>query len=470
VGFAGLVFAVSLLVRLSAIHIFAADADGLATAHHEHASIAKSLAQGQGFRFNFFGPLSDPVLTSVEAPLVPGLLAACYLIFGIESRAAFGAMLHIQAVASALTVLGLYRLTFHLTRNPTRARWVALLATLYPPLVMACLHIQALVWNLGWLTLLVLSASHWLVGNRARGAIGLAVGAIGGIHTDPILGAVFAGLAALSAISECKRPPQTSQSADRSLVVRLAPLAAGVVAVLVGITPWTIRNYQVHGRLVFIKSSFWYVLWQGNNAVSVGTDKLPVDISDSRLFARSLNPFAAHQAAFQTRERSTSVNVVLSDRFIAELQAIPDEISRMDRFRLLALHELCDHPLRYLSQCGRRFWFWLWFDPTNPRSYVPAYRIGYVALLLCAVLGVWQMRREAARFGPLLVTAAVLTVVHVLIITSARFRIPLEMLLLVPAGSLAGRLAVVIRWRWRRVARRASAARSAKPVFPIFPG
>ena len=45
-----------------------------------------------------------------------------------------------------------------------------------------------------------------------------------------------------------------------------------MIIIAIGIiTPWTIRNYIVHDRLIFIKSSFGYEFWIGNNPHATGT-------------------------------------------------------------------------------------------------------------------------------------------------------------------------------------------------------
>src|SRR5690606_32135272 len=99
------VVAVSLVLRLSAMIALQAHHRGTETAHHEHRSIAANLVAGKGFRFNFFGHLDNPVPTSQQAPLVPGVLAGAYLLFGVETPTAFAAVLGLQILISSITVL-----------------------------------------------------------------------------------------------------------------------------------------------------------------------------------------------------------------------------------------------------------------------------------------------------------------------------------------------------------------------------
>jgi len=98
--------------------------------------------------------------------------------------------------------------------------------------------------------------------------------------------------------------------------------------------------------------------------------------------------------------------------------------------------DLSENPRNYLRMCGVRLGQMLWFDPTNPRAYVLSYRLSYLTLLVLATVGVglsMTLRRPSYWQMPLLAGLGIL-VFHVLTITSARFRLPIEALLLLPAG------------------------------------
>lgn len=429
-----LVFLVALAMRLAAFWLLESGRHALESAHHEHASIARSLASGEGFRFNFFGPVDRPCLTSIEAPLVPGLLALGYLVFGVETPAAGRALVLAQIFVSALTVSGIWVLAWRITRSRGGAWGAGLIAALYPPLIVSPLHIQALVWNLAWLVLLVLSAAWARDGQTRRGAIAFVIGGVGGLYTDPILAAVAVPLMVFH-----------RGTSGISLVGRLRPVALAL-AVGVGIAPWLLRNHAVHGRLVFVKDSFWFVLWQGNHSASAGTDKLPPAPDDAAKLSASLDPRAAHRHAVWARRKAVGVNQVLGADFLAELSALPTEIERMDRFRDLALDATLGNPLGYLRQCARRLSYWIGFDPTNPRSYLWHYRAAYISLAALGLAGFASRSVGKERWLPIWVALAGLTVVHVLVITSARFRIPAELLLIVPAGVSIGSCASLA-WR-----------------------
>lgn len=407
--------------RLTGLERFAA-----ATAHHEHADIARNLASGRGFSFNFFGDIKkDPLPTSQQAPLVPSLLAGAYLMLGIETSAALGAMLALQIAVSSWTCVLLARFAAGAAGRRDVGVLAGLLAALYPPLVLAPLHVQALVWNLFWLALMLAGAQDLRAGRLRLGAISLAAGGIGGLLTDPILAAPLGLLLSLLAAERF--------ASSGRLGLKL-PVAIGL-AVLVGLAPWLARNVAVHGRFAFVKNSFWYVFWQGNTLLSAGTDKLPFDEANLALPASSVADAAA--ALQEARGRCRSVNDHLSVAELHELEALPTESARMDWFGRRIRAELAAAPSHYLAMCGKRWSAWWGFDPTNPKSLLPSYRAAYLSLAALAALGLFLVSWHGLL--PALLVAGGLTAVHVLVITSARFRIPLEMLMLIPAAATLAR-------------------------------
>jgi hypothetical protein len=407
------IVAFALAARLSAAAVVSPSAESLlASAHHEHASIAKNLAEGRGFRFNFFGDIHHPDLTSQQAPFVPSLIAGAYLLFGVESTAALWFVAALQIFAGALTCIALGDAVFHWTTNRRAAVLTAVMASAYPPLIASTLHLQALPWNLFWIALILCGSAR--IHTRSPHGIGImAIGGAGGLLTDPILVVVLATLAVGLIL--------------RHGIYGFKTSTAVALIVAVAIAPWIVRNYQVHGRFEFVKNSMPYVFWQGNTLLSAGTDKLLVDESQSmEVAAASIrNSMAASESA---RRRSRSINdVALSENDLRELSALPNEAARMDWFGRRIRAELAADPLHYFKMCGARLVHWAWFDATNPKSNVLGYRISYLTLAAWALLGL----AFAARWmTPLLAVATVLSLFHILVITSARFRVCLELLMI----------------------------------------
>jgi hypothetical protein len=417
-------FAAAWGVRVAALIVLDSPGRGMDTSHHEHATIARHLALGEGFRFNFFGWTEQPVLTSQQAPLVPGLLAAFYLLFGVESYASFLAMLLLQSSVSAATVVGVAAVVDKVGGTRRAILLAAVAATFYPAMIASALHIQALVWNLAWLTLMLWGTLNWRTGDAVVGGAALTAGGALGMLTDPILGAVLAAMTLLLAWE------------SRGSRKRLAAIGCMAAIVTAALAPWTIRNAMVHGRFILVKDSFFYVFWQGNNHQSQGTDKLLLGGSLAQQVAGQFNPWTAVEAAGEVRKQCLSVDATLPESVLAELVAMPCEIDRMDRFRQMAFAELTADPWHYVEMCARRLRYWLLFDETNPRSFVLGYRATYLLLAGLGWLGLWQSRRQAKEWAPVYASMAALTAVHVLIITSARFRVPME-LLLIPSAAVA---------------------------------
>lgn len=418
------VLAVALGVRIAFLQYLGSGAI-LETAHHEHATIAKSLAIGKGFCFNFFGRLEQPLPTGQQAPFVPALLAGSYLVFGVETRASLLAVVALQVLAGAATAAALGNAAARFSHSPPIGLTVGLAAACYPPLAIAVLHVQALPWNLLWLATLLDASARLHCNDGQRGAwTCLVLVAVAGILTDPIFASVVTAVLAAQIYR--------SRRAVRSANARSAAVAVLAIAAL--LSPWLIRNYLVLGRFAFIKSSFWYVFWQGNNRRSFGTDKLPPEPADSAEVQRAADPKAAWQRAIELRRRSRSVDSTLSTEQLRHLTALSSEMERMDQFRTWIFAELRDKPIHYLAMCGKRLRKWVWFDETNPRSLVWPYVTSYLCLLALAMPALPTVWRRRWDWAPVIAAALALSAVHIAIIVSARFRVPIEMLLLMPAG------------------------------------
>lgn len=407
------IFAVGLLARMASIVALSPSSENLlASAHHEHASIAKNLAEGRGFRFNFFGDIDHPDLTSQQAPFLPGILAAAYTFFGIESSSALWLIVALQITAGAIACVALADAVSNSSVNVRLGVIAGLVAAIYPPFVVASLHIQALPWNLLWIALM-LSGTARVSKLAPFGVVLLFIGGVGGIYTDPILAIVLTSLLAWLLTQ------------TKLATVRTCATTAALIGV--AIAPWIVRNYVVHGRFEFIKNSFPYVFWQGNTLLSAGTDKLLVD--DLELSPlRGVGVSAAASNAESARRRSRSVNeIALTIDDLHQLAALPNEARRMDWFGRRIRAELTANPMHYPRMCLKRLEQWLWFDDTNPKSFVGAYRLSYITLLAGTVIGL--IASTARRRSPFVWAAFALSFVHVLVITSARFRVCFELLM-----------------------------------------
>ena len=103
--------------------------------------------------------------------------------------------------------------------------------------------------------------------------------------------------------------------------------------------------------------------------------------------------------------------------------------------------------LHYTRISLRRLGMLVWFDDTNPRSFVLPYRLPYLLLALLALVGLALMVRSRplpAGFVYWFVSLGSLFLVHSLIITSARFRLPMEALYVLPAALALSRMSALL--------------------------
>jgi hypothetical protein len=425
---------------------------------YEHGEIAENLLAGRGFSVTFLGT-NGP--TSQQAPFYPALLAALYRAFGVGSPNSLMAMQVLQAVAGTLLVLCVVWLGWSLLPDwPTLGSTAGWIAALYPSHVYMVTHFQVAVWAALVLTALLAWVS-W-PGGRHTWSKALAAGLLAGclLLVDPILAIALPLVAYLF------------WRRDRDMVVadgwlnglwawsgRIGRLSLIAFAALLAIAPWLYRNYQVHGENVFIKSTFGYAFWQGNNPASWGTDKIPKR-SDELLRQTHDGTLAGqHRAMWDARHETLYIDdVLLKPRGYREFAGLTEP----QRSRLLgeqAWNFIQREPVHYLGLCLRRLRYFLLFDETNPKARNRVYRTATVAWLVSASIGLLVLQSRWHTVWPLVAIFAAVMLFHALTITSARFRIPIEPLSFVwaatPYALLFGRTRDVLR-AWLKARRDAA--------------
>jgi hypothetical protein len=218
------------------------------------------------------------------------------------------------------------------------------------------------------------------------------------------------------------------------------------VALLV-ISPWLVRNYRIHGEFVAIKSTFGYAFWQGNCALSEGTDKVrrPSVEPILRRGAAATSLSGLNRALWDARHEAGYLDDIALTK--ADKRWL-GTFSEPERSRILfrrALADLSVDPWRYPRLCLRRLRYFVLFDETNPKSRVRLYRVSHLGLTVFAFAGLLLAGPELrGRLMPTVATAAAIAVFHTLTIVSARFHIPIEPLMTIwGAAGLA-------RWEGRR--------------------
>lgn len=389
----------------------------------EHGEIAANLLKGRGFSVMFLGA-DGP--TSQQAPIYPAFVAVFYAIGGIESPRSLLMLQLTQAAIGGLMALGVMRLVREVAPSQTRMAIVAgLISALHPTLIYSATHVQVAVIATTLLTwTLALAYKAGRTGSRIDAAsCGMTLGLLA--LTDPILALAAPAVVWAVAMGRGWR------AAPR--LVALAAVVAGLI-----IAPWIARNAKVHGEFVFIKSSFGYAFWQGNCALSEGTDKVVRRSVETALNSSEGGLKGLNEALWKARHEAGYLDDIALTR--ADYATL-SKLSEPARSRLLfarAMDDIRHDPWRYPRLCLRRLRYFILFDETNPKTRSLAYRVPHVLLTLGAMIGLVVMPRTVRRrLGPTFLTAALIAAFHAATIVSARFHVPIEPLMAIWAAGLA---------------------------------
>lgn len=426
-----LLVVVALALRIGVV--FALRTEHAAPVSYEHGEIAKNLLQGRGFSVELLGGQGP---TSQQSPFYPILMTVAYALFGLESNAAVLAIQLLQCVAGAGLVLAVVWLAWSLLPDRPRVGWVAGVgAALYPTHLYMVTHFQVAIWAALVLTVLV----AWVAASRGKQSWRHA--AVGGLLSGLLL--LIEPILAL-ALPICAIFFWTGESRRFSLAAlgRVATMAG--IATLV-IAPWTIRNCMVHGEFVFIKSSFGYAFWQGNNPISHGTDKIPKPSAETLRNDHDGTLAGMDRALWEARHETLYIDrVALTAEDYKKLGAM-SEPARCRELGRRAWAFIANEPASYAKLCWNRFRYFLLFDETNPKAANWLYRFSTVAWLVMAFVGALVCLRRWRQLWSIWAIFVVVTLFHTLVITSVRFRIPIEPLSFVWAATSLGRWVM-----WRR--------------------
>ncbi|MGC3966716.1 MAG: hypothetical protein QM775_04905 [Pirellulales bacterium] len=399
---------------------------------YEHGAIAENLLAGRGFSVWYLGTEGP---TSQQAPWVPFVLAGSYALFGVGSAAAIFAYQLLQCAAGAALVAGVLQLTRNLFPDRPGMAWAAAwCAALFPPHIYMATHVQASPWAaLGVVAVLALVCNPTAAVTWRRAAT---AGLLGGwlLLVDPITALVLPPALLQMFITARRQQRRTARTlTPRPSLVALQRRVFATCAVfplftLLVVAPWLVRNYRVHGEFVFVKSSFGYALWQGNNGLSWGTDKVPKPSVAEMLADHDGSPASQNRALWEARHETLYIDdVLLKPDGYREFQGL----SEPERSRLLGRRAkgwIEAHPIAYMKLCGQRLRYFLLWDETNPKAAHPLYRLSSVAWLTLSFIGLAAVRRHWPVLWPTAAAFAGIMLFHVFTITSARFRIPVESL------------------------------------------
>ena len=367
----------------------------------ENGGIALNLYEGRGFSASFSLP-NEP--TTWQAPGYPYLLYFFWKAMG-QGTATYVAISVMQCLFLASMVWPMAAISARwFPRVPV---WVVQLLTVVAPLYLwygTRFHHTAIVMALHpWLLQAWLSWAGRGVGKSVWVGILTALAAL----FQPILLGVFGvvGFVRLVFAGLGRRWKE---------FIHLA--LAGVVVVL-GLLPWTIRNYQTQGRLVLIKGSLGKELWMGNNPNATGTGYA---IGGDEEITNKFPPRAF------------------------ELRGKVREIELMDAMKKEAIEWIRENPGEFFHLTAKKiWWFWTLAPKDRVRSTGAAealvfrgiYTFYWTVLVILTVGGLMLYRISFEQAGILVLFICFYSVIYGLThVGQARFRGEIEYIFL-PAAA-----------------------------------
>lgn len=389
----------------------------------EAGSIAAAIAQGRGFSSPLRMVQTGP--TAWFTPIYPYLLAGVFKAFGVYSYSSNLVIRCLDNAFSACTCWPIYSIGEQAfgKRVGKAAAWI------WVVLPTSLLYSTIWVWDTALSTLifaLIVTATLKLRGSaRLSSWIGYgALWSLGVMVNATILSALPA--LALWAIWPLRR----------QLVPATKLLAASSLIFIVGITPWTIRNYVVFHKFIPFRSNFGLELWLGNNPA--------VPDSWSPWLHPNDDPSEGAKYARMT------------------------EIPYMQEKQNEALQFMRTHPADTMRFIFRRFtdnWIDLWDSPADIWSRVSLTDrlsiFGKCLFPLLSLLGVLLAYRE--RNEPALPFALVMLcfpVIFYITHTSSRYRHPMDPIMLVLAVYALGCAVTALAKRFAGVEERIPVSRT----------
>jgi len=357
--------------------------------------LGQTIARGEPFAFG------DPPRQIFRTPGYPLLLAGGMFLLG-EDFTVTGARA-LGAVLGALTVLGVYALGLKLF-DRTTGRVAAALATIYPGAISMSVFVlsEALFCPL-MIAQLLASTLAWQCA-RLRASLGYGVLA-GGLAGAATLARpswlLFTPLAAIATLFWMQKP-----LAERGMLA-----VALMVGMIVAMAPWWIRNARVSGHFVPTTLQVGASLYDAWSPQADGSSNMrPVD-----------EFIAAHEAQLPAdpMEREYQLDRDLKTAAVDWAKANPAEAARLAVVKLARLWNI-------------------WPNESEFRSWPLRLAVlgSYVPVMALALVGAGRFTRRGWPWMLCWLPAAYITLLHMVFVSSIRYREPVMLSLLPLAAAL----------------------------------
>jgi 4-amino-4-deoxy-L-arabinose transferase-like glycosyltransferase len=354
---------VALAIRVAVTHFLYSEwMEPFVLEHWAFGRIGRSLALGHGFG----NPLADSGPSALLPPVYPYILAAIFKVFGVYTKASIIAALVLNGVFSAATCVPVFFLAKK-SFGDRVAKWAGWGWALSP---YGIYYGADWAWSTCLVTLLLCCLFLWLLELEDSGSIlqWAGFGMLSGFSalTEPSVLSVLPLLGAWT----CYRRYRLGRR-------WIVPATVAVLAVLIVVAPWGVRNYRIFHKVIPVRSGLGLELYIGNNGYSTSWVN------------RDLHP--NHNAAEQ-----------------AEYERV-GEIAYMEHKRIQAVEYIRSHPGWFAWMTARRFiylWTGYWsfshaylaMEPLDPPNIFVC-----TTLTLLALIGLWRClgsnRALAIRYG-----------------------------------------------------------------------
>ena len=407
--------------------------------------LGRTIAQGRPYEY---GPERYAIF---RTPGYPALLAGLFLIGGNDPPVLWGrALSAVLGTAAVAGVAALARVLF----DERTALVAAAMAAVYPETIALSVFVLSeaplcplLVWQLvAWTKAWQTRAGQTRVLPWAALA-----GALAGLATlmrpSWLLFVPFAsGLGLVAAW--IGKPPSATQGAAYSAVHRHLVISGVMLAAMcLTLAPWWIRNYLVAGRFVPTTLQVGASLYDGLGPPATGASDM-----------RFVPDFVAEQRAGEARAGGNPAGT------------FEDRLDR--RMRDASLAWARQNPTRVVALAGIKF-LRMWSPLPNAAELSSStlrlvLALTYTPALALALAGAWRFARRDWPYLLCLLPAVYFTCLHVIFVSSIRYRQPAMLVLIVlAAGAVGGWLARKGRGGERERGREGD--RDPSPPLPLAP-
>lgn len=220
----------------------------------EAGRIARSIAEGQGFSNPFF---AETGATSWLAPVFPATLAGVFKICGVYTKASALAILALDCLLGALTCIPVFLIARH-TFDDRAGLWAGWIWAFFP---YSIFFAASFIWDTTLSTLLMALLFLYILRleNASRWWPWFGFGVLAGFAalTNPVLLGAMPFLTLWMLHRYWKRGERW-----------FAPGAAALLAVIIVVSPWFVRNYRTFDKFIPLQGELGFEFYCGNNADS----------------------------------------------------------------------------------------------------------------------------------------------------------------------------------------------------------